>query len=67
MYLLEKKERHKIFNNHWGSWEAKQVFDCSNSPNPRKEALQAFENLKREEGALWRVTHNNRFVIEHRE
>lgn len=67
MYLLERKERHKIFNGNWGSWEAQQVFNSSNSSNPRKEALQVFENLEKDENTLWRVTHNNKFVIEHRE
>jgi hypothetical protein len=66
MYLLEKRERHKIFKNHWLPWQAKQVFDDKNSQNPKKEALQAFENIKRNDDELWRVTHNNCFLIEHR-
>lgn len=66
MYLLEKRERHPIFKNNWGPWRAKQVFDDKNSQNPKKEALQVFELIRRKEGEKWRVTHNNRFVIEHR-
>lgn len=66
MYLLEKRERHHIFKNSWEPWLAKQVFDEKNSRNPRKEALQAFEDIKESDNERWRVTHNNRFLIEHR-
>ena len=66
MYLLERRERHNLFKNCWGPWLAKQVFDESNSRNPKKEALQVFENIKRKEDELWRVTYNNKFLIEHR-
>ena len=66
MFLLEKREIHPIFKNYWLPWQPKQVFDENNSRNPKKEALQAFENLGKTEGVLWRVTHNNCFLIEQR-
>ncbi|MBF32005.1 MAG: hypothetical protein CL529_12640 [Aequorivita sp.] len=65
MYLLEQRKFNRILKI-WKPWEAKISFDEDNSANPRKEALQTFENIESTEGELWRVTHKSHIIIEQR-
>lgn len=70
VYIVARKERKPLFNKGFGvwlPWESRVFFHSQNSKNPKKEALQFFEQIFQRDGEIWRVRQDKKLIIQHKE
>jgi len=68
--IARRKKKEGLFKdglNSWLPWESRFFFHSQNSRNPKKEALQFFEQIFQREGEIWRVKEDRKLIIQHKE
>ena len=68
MFIVARRQKKEgIPKGAWLPWESKVFFHSQNSKNPKKDALQFFEQIFQRSGEIWRVNEDKLTIIQHKE